>query len=387
MFVFLQHQYRRALTQYKAAAVQVERGRSLCRIAFSSQCLHGAEAAQCEFGNGGFAAAAEANVQIAVLDLAERFANGVGRRCTGSGGAEVVAAEAGADRYLSGSHVADHHGHEERRDPSRSLCTILIVFFFDSADAADAAADNGAYTIRIHILEVRACVLQRLNRRCHGDLGKAFHVANVLAFKIFCGVEIADNAGNADTQFGGVKAVDLGNTQCSLFYVFPELFYGAAQRVYRTQSGDYYSFHISSLSAAVLRQACFSSQSILRLPSLKEKANLRSWWKSPLHHQSAGDLDGLTGDIARIFRAEERDHARHFFRIAVPLHCHQFQHLVPLFLGESVSHGRLDEARSNGVDGDISGTQFLCHGLGHADNGSLGSGIVDLSRIAVQTGY
>ena len=45
MFVFLQHQYRRAFAQDKAAAVQVERGGCLCRIALCGQRFHGAETA------------------------------------------------------------------------------------------------------------------------------------------------------------------------------------------------------------------------------------------------------------------------------------------------------------------------------------------------------
>ena len=173
-------------------------------------------------------------------------------------GAEVIPPEAGTDCHLAGCHIADHHGYEERRNPSRTLGTVFVMLFFDSADAADAAANNGAHAVRIHVLEIRAGILECLDCGCYCNLGKAFHVANVLAFKIFCGVKVPDNAGNADTQLCGVKAVDLGNAQRSLLYIFPELFHSAAQRVYCAQSGDYYSIHISSLSAAVLRQACFS---------------------------------------------------------------------------------------------------------------------------------
>ena len=257
MFVFFQHQHSRAFAQDKAATVQIERSGCLCRVGLGGQCLHGAETAQGEFGDGGFAAAAQADIQIAVLDLAERLADGVGRRCAGGGGAEVVATESGADGNLASRHVADHHGDKERRDASRALCTVLVMLFLDSANAADAAADDRTDTVRIHILKVCAGILQCLDGRCHSDLRETLHVADVLAVKVFCRVEVTDNAGYADTQFGCVKAVDLGNTQCSLLYIFPELFYGAAQRVYRTQSGDYYSFHISSLSAAVLRQTGF----------------------------------------------------------------------------------------------------------------------------------
>ena len=176
----------------------------------------------------------------------------------GSGGAEVVAAEAGADGNLTGSHVADHHGYEERRDASRTLGTVLVMLFLNSADAADAAADDGAHTVRIHVLEIRAGIFQRLNCRCHGNLCEPLHGADVLAVEVFRRIEVTDDTGNADTQFGGVKAVDLGNTQCSLLYIFPELFHSAAQRVDCAKSGDDYSFHSSPLSAAAVRQACFS---------------------------------------------------------------------------------------------------------------------------------
>lgn len=104
-----------------------------------------------------------------------------------------------------------------------TLGTVLVMLFLNSADAADAAADDGAHTVRIHVLEIRAGIFQRLNCRCHGNLCEPLHVADVLAFEVFRRIEVTDDTGNADTQFGGVKAVDLGNTQCSLLYIFPEL--------------------------------------------------------------------------------------------------------------------------------------------------------------------
>ena len=109
-------------------------------------------------------------------------------------------------------------------------------------------------------------------------------------------------------------------------------------------------------------------------------------WNDGLHHQAAGDFNDLTGDIASIVRAEERNHACDFFRLTVTTHCNQSQHFIPLFIGESVCHRGLDKARSDSVDGDASRTEFLRSGLCHADDGSLGSRIIHLSRIAIQTG-
>lgn len=93
--------------------------------------------------------------------------------------------------------------------------------------------------------------------------------------------------------------------------------------------------------------------------------------------------DGLTGDPAGIFGAEEGNDAGNLFRLCHTLHRVSSYHVVELFFAHSTHHLGVDVAGSYAVDADILPAQLLCQGAGKALHSGLGGGVVGLTGVAL----
>ena len=103
------------------------------------------------------------------------------------------------------------------------------------------------------------------------------------------------------------------------------------------------------------------------------------------NHAAVGHND-LTGDIACRVRSQERDNARNLLRLAEAAERNLFDRAFLNGIRQHLRHIRVNEAGRNRVDCDATRAELLAGGLGHADQAGLGSGIVDLSRVARNAG-
>ncbi len=110
------------------------------------------------------------------------------------------------------------------------------------------------------------------------------------------------------------------------------------------------------------------------------------------HNQTAIDIDGLPGEIARVVGGEEGHQPGHVFRFTGAFHRnaldplgHQFALAVALLLGAEnfaphaivvIPHFAFNNARAEGVDGDIPRRQLVSQALGNADHAHFAGGIM-----------
>ncbi len=106
-------------------------------------------------------------------------------------------------------------------------------------------------------------------------------------------------------------------------------------------------------------------------------------FRLPLSHHSfvpaSVDLDGRTGDVARLNRREESDERGEIFRRPEPAHGYFRRPLLddrlrfgPLLLGDHLGEVsnpvRHRVSRADAVDGDIEGGQFIGERFGETDH-------------------
>ena len=105
VLILLQHQHPGALSHDKTAALRVKGDGGAGGVRALAQGLHGGEAAHGQGGDGRLGAAAQHHVAIAVPDVAESVAHGVGAPGAGGDHTGTHALKAEADGDLTGGHV------------------------------------------------------------------------------------------------------------------------------------------------------------------------------------------------------------------------------------------------------------------------------------------
>ena len=113
VFQLLQKQHARTLAHNKAAALRVKGDRGPFGVLRLGQGLHRGKAADGQRRNGRLRAAAEHSVRVAVTDIVERIAYGVGAAGAGRHRTGAHSPEARINGYLSRRHIADGGGNIE----------------------------------------------------------------------------------------------------------------------------------------------------------------------------------------------------------------------------------------------------------------------------------
>src|ERR1035437_7729209 len=106
-----------------------------------------------------------------------------------------------------------------------------------------------------------------------------------------------------------------------------------------------------------------------------------------LHGHAAIHGQHLAGDIVRPRAGEEQYRRRHVFRLAKRAQRNLLDDAVLLFLGQLVGHGRLDEARRNGVYRDAPAGHFAGAGLGETNDACLAGPVIALAGVADKTDH
>ena len=101
-----------------------------------------------------------------------------------------------------------------------------------------------------------------------------------------------------------------------------------------------------------------------------------------LDGEAAVDADDLSCYVACLVGAEEGDESGDVFGDAESVHGDAGEDLGFEVFGEFFDHAGEDVARGEGVGGDVSSGDFLGDGLGQADEGGLGGGVVGLAGVA-----
>ena len=145
----LQQQGARPLPHDKAGALCVEGDGGPPGVGALTQGLHGGKASYGQRSNCRFAAAAQHHLGVAVPDMAESVAHGVGSPGAGRHDAGAHPAKAIADGHVARCHVGDYHGDHEGGD--RVVAPLLAPFvgLAHRLKAADAAGEDYPAAVRV----------------------------------------------------------------------------------------------------------------------------------------------------------------------------------------------------------------------------------------------
>ena len=208
---FFQDQDARAFADDEAVAVLVPGTAGVMRIVVArGQRAHGGKSADAHGSDGGFGAAGNHHVGVAVLDDARGIANGM--RAGGAGGAGGLVRALGvmADADLAGGEIDDGRGNEERRDLARAAVEQVVVLALDDVESADAGADVDAGALgHFFVFDFVVGHAQGFIAGGDGQMNKARHLARFLLLDDLQRIEVLDLGGNPAGKGGGVEAGDL----------------------------------------------------------------------------------------------------------------------------------------------------------------------------------
>src|ERR1022692_2255261 len=128
-----------AFAHDEAVAIPVPGTTGASRVVIArGESAHGGESANAHGSDGGLGASGNHYVGIAVLDDAERIADGVGAGGAGGGRRFVGALGAEAHGDVSGGEVDDGGGNKKWRDLARAAFEESCMFAFDHVESANA---------------------------------------------------------------------------------------------------------------------------------------------------------------------------------------------------------------------------------------------------------
>lgn len=211
-----------------------------------SQGLHIVKTGNREADNGRFAAPRQTGVQIAVLDVAECFADGVAAGGAGGNRGVVDTLKTGADGNGAGAHVGDHLRNVEHADPSGTLFQKLGELCVGGVETADAAAHDDADAVGVQIFKLGAAVLHCLQCGIHRILGEGVGAAKFFLIKAAQGIEIQNLGRHLHRQIGYVDVLDGTDPADTVFHIVPKGFLVVSDGADHTDTGNDYSIHLAA---------------------------------------------------------------------------------------------------------------------------------------------
>src|SRR5206468_2505716 len=97
---------------------------------------------------------------------------------------------------------------------------------------------------------------------------------------------------------------------------------------------------------------------------------------------AAVDVEDVAGDVGGFVASEENDGGGNIFASSHATERDAYFQFFFHFVGKDGSHGRLDEPRSHGVDGDVARSNLNGNRFGKPDDSSFRGDVVGLSGIA-----
>ena len=246
---FLQKQHARALAHDEAAALRIKGDGGPVGVLRLGQGLHGGEAAHGQGRDGGLGAAAEHDLGVAVPDVVEGVAHGVGAPGAGGDGAGAHGPEPGVNSHLARRHVADGGGNIEGGHPVKALFQAPTVLRLGDGLSADAAGKDHAAAVRIRLLHGEPGVGQGLPGRRHGELGKAAHALGLLTAQQGLRVEALYLRRQLHLLGGGIVMGDGADAAHAVFHGLPAFSRRQSNGGHGPQTGDNNSasFHVAFL--------------------------------------------------------------------------------------------------------------------------------------------
>ena len=247
--VFLQQKGARPLPHDKAGALRVKGNGRPKGVGALRQGLHSGKAPHGQRGDGGFRPAAQHYLSVAVPDVAECVAHGVGP--SGAGGDHTGAhpLEPIPDSHVARRHVGDNHGNHKRGHGVPAPLAPSLVGLAHRLKAADAAGKNHAASVQFLLFPVQTGVGHALIRGDEGQLSKAVHLFRVPPAQQAVNVQIFHLTGQLHLHFRCVVPGYGSDAALARLNRAPAFRHRIPQRIHGAHAGDYNSalFHLVHL--------------------------------------------------------------------------------------------------------------------------------------------
>ena len=209
MLEFFENQDAGAFAHDEAVAILVPGTAGASGVVVArGKCAHGGESANAHGSDGGLGASGNHHVGIAMLDDAERIADGVGAGCASRGRRFIRALGPESHGNVPGGEVDDGGGNKKRRDLARSAFEERRVFALDHVESADARADMHADVFGVFGGDLELRHLHCFIGSRDGEVDEAAHLLHFFFLDETEGVEVADLGGNLAGECGSVEPGD-----------------------------------------------------------------------------------------------------------------------------------------------------------------------------------
>src|SRR5205823_5537138 len=190
---FLEHHHSGPLSQNESVAIPGPGTARRRRIVVAGrQRARRGEAAHREQRDGRLGAAGDHHVAVAVLDETSGFPDAVRGGRASRHHRQIRTLQSVHDRQISGDHVDDRAGYEERRNLARAAFQHVVMGPFDHRQAADARADVDADARGVRLGDLDAGVFQRLHPGCDTEMDETIHAARLFRRQVRGDVEVLD---------------------------------------------------------------------------------------------------------------------------------------------------------------------------------------------------
>ena len=232
-----------AFTHNETAAVLVKRTGSMSRVivVVHTESLHSRKTCYSSFGNSSFRTAGNHHISVTALNYAESVTNAVGTRSASRNGAAGRTMEFISNSNLAGSHVGNHHRHEERADTGRSFSEELFVLAVHGFDTTDTSTDERTNAVKIFLLQIQACIFDSEVSGSYSELRVAVHTLGFFLVDVQRRVKVLNFASNLSCEVRRVKTGDFINTVAAFHQAFPKFIFARTNRGNGTYACDNYA--------------------------------------------------------------------------------------------------------------------------------------------------
>src|ERR1700736_332940 len=224
MFKFFDNGDARAFADDETVTVAIKRARrALGFVIALAERFHRGKAGETQFDDRRFGTAGDKNIGVAELNHAPRFADGIVGSRTSGDDAHVGTAQTELHRDNAAGHVADQHRNGKSGHALRPFVHQDAELVFERFQSADAAADDHAEAIAVHLLQVEAAVLDRHLSRGHSQLNETIGAPDVFGvLKEILRIEVAHFTAAFAIVVRGVEGLDPAEAALALNEIFPK---------------------------------------------------------------------------------------------------------------------------------------------------------------------
>ena len=164
VFIVFKDQNTGSFAEHKTVTILIERTGCRYRIVVSAgQGMHIVKAAYAQRANRAFSTAGNHDVGVSAANHPGRFTDAVQAGCAGCGVSQGRTLQIAHDGELSGDHVGNRAGNQERRDAAFASFHIRLIILADNRQTADSAADRATCSLSLLTFKSQAAVIQCLD--------------------------------------------------------------------------------------------------------------------------------------------------------------------------------------------------------------------------------